>query len=96
MARDPDSLTTRVVAAVAGHRADGLWALGDATGALRAWRAGVDPGLPVPESLPPGPRRPLPIDAPELIGSPDRNRAFGAAALLSERRADLAEAWLTQ
>ncbi len=90
----PDPMTTRVIAAVANARAEGLWALGDATGALRAWRAGVDPSLPVPERLPPGPRRPVPLDVPELIGSPDRNRALGAAALIVEGHPELAEAWL--
>lgn len=89
-----DPITRRVVAAEAWRRAQGLWLMGDARGAIEALRGGAD--LPVPRALqvPPN-RRPLPpSDAPVLIGDPLRNRAVGAQLLTLCGQRSAAEAWL--
>jgi hypothetical protein len=96
--RDP--LSVRVLASLAEQRAAGLWALGDEAGALRAWRAGIPPdrrgaALDLPPVAASGqPRPPLTTPPDVLIGSPEVNRASGAAALAILGWKDAAERWL--
>jgi len=79
-----EPISFRVVASVAWRRAEGLWVLGDASGALVALRSGIAGGGDLP--VPPGLRRPpqappLVGDAPILLGHPERNQALGVQAL---------------
>lgn len=81
-----DLIGARVLAGEAQARAEALWALGDASEALAALRAGVPPAvgehLPVPGGLA-RPRDALPLrsTAPVLIGDARINLGLGAAAL---------------
>jgi hypothetical protein len=90
-----------VIAATCGARAEGLWALGDPMGALRAWRAGTGSDLPLPDAVSKTSERYPPIDLainahPKvLIGEPELDRAMGAAALEILERPDLAQRWRT-
>jgi len=91
-----EPISYRVVAGVAWRRAEGLWALGDASGALAALRAGIAEGerLPVPPDLiRPLKAPPLVGDGPLLLGHPDRNRTLGAWALEILGRTDDAARW---
>ncbi len=91
-----DLISRRVLAAVGLTRAAGLWALGDASGALRALKAPLPEGggLPVPVGLKrPRDAKPLRAEAPVLIGHPDLNRRMGAAILALLERPE-APAWL--
>lgn len=91
-----DPISFRVVAALAWRRAEGLWALGDASGALAALRAGIPEGerLPVPPDLRRPPRAPpLVGESPILLGHPERNRALGEWALEQLGRTDDAARW---
>lgn len=92
--RDPTS--RRVLAWLGQTRAEGLWALGDAPGALRALRAGAPPDiaatLPVPARLAETPAIPL---RPErvLIGEWRTNLLLGAEVLRLGGHLTEAEAW---
>ena len=93
-----DLISPRVLAALARVRGEGLWALGDASAALRALRSGVPPRvartLTVPAGLLRSPSLP-PLSDPEpvLIGSAARNLALGAAALQALGRPNAAKSW---
>ncbi len=89
----PDPITPRVRAALGFEKAVDRWALGDASGALEALRAGVGEPLPVPLAL----RRPP--DAPPLvrprrtlIADPADLRVLGATLLQHLGRPE-AEGW---
>ncbi len=88
-------ISPMIIANVATSRAEGLWLLGDAAGALRAWRAGTGLDLPLPERLPADrrPRVPILHTDPVFLGSPARSRDDGARALELLGRPDLAKAW---
>ena len=82
--RHGDAVTTNVLAAISFSRAETLWALGDASGALVALRAGVPNGqtLPTPTGLArPVNAPPLQYPTPVLIGSALHNRLVGAQLL---------------
>lgn len=91
-----EPISLRVVAYVAWRRAEGLWVLGDASGALAALRAGIAGGerLPVPPDLRrPAQAPPLVGEGAILLGHPDQNRALGQWALELMGRADDAARW---
>jgi hypothetical protein len=91
-----EPISLRVVAYVAWRRAEGLWVLGDASGALAALRAGIAGGerLPVPPDLIRPPSAPfLAGEGAILLGHPDQNRALGQWALELMGRADDAARW---
>ncbi len=94
--RHSDAVTTNVLAALSFSRAETLWALGDATGALVALRAGISDGskLPVPVGLArPVDAPPLRHPAPVLIGSALHNRLIGARLLVLLDRPAEAKRW---
>lgn len=92
--RDP--ISRRVLAWLGQTRAEGLWALGDAAGALRALRAGAPPDvageLPIPARLGKPPAVPLRPDA-VLIGDWRINLLLGAEALDALGHGDAAAIW---
>ena len=91
-----DRITARILYNLAHTRAEGFWALGDASGALEALRAGfpaaTQPSFPVPSGLTVRPGTPLPR-LPVLLGSESTNRAAGAWMLHHLRRGE-ANQWL--
>ncbi len=91
--RDP--ISRRVLAWSGQTRAAGIWALGDASAALRALRTGAPPDigdLPVPAGLRAPPRVPL-DPGPVLIGDPALNLLLGAEALDALGQPAAATAW---
>lgn len=93
--RDP--VSRRVLAWSGQTRAEGLWALGDGSGALRALRVGAPPEvageLPVPSGLRPPPGVALRPPLMVLIGDPGMNLLLGAEVLRALGHAEEAEAW---
>lgn len=92
--RDP--ISRRVLAWLGQTRAEGLWALGDAEGALRALRAGAPPDvaseLPIPARLGRPAAVPLRLEA-VLIGDWRLNLLLGAEALQALGHGEAAEVW---
>ena len=91
-----DHITRRVIAALGYARAQGLFALGDVSGALAALRDSLPPEegweMPVPHGLRAEPGAALP-SAPVLLGTAANNRA-AAAWMLRQRHPTEAATWL--